>query len=166
MASCKPGQYSLVDFEFARVSDIPILKEWIRNKPKGAKLIFVTNKASHLQTTRASAIGATDIVHHPVEPQVLLDKFLSADSPPSDKSSGALSSLSSDPGNAAIKKSRVVMDAVGTLQGIFASACTGDQIDSSAVNTASDAVVGQVEATGLNAWINVVRTHHSLKYQH
>jgi putative nucleotidyltransferase with HDIG domain len=166
LASCKAGQYSLVDFEFVHVSGIPVLKEWIRNKPKGAKVIFVTNKASHLQATRALAIGATGIVHHPVEPQVLLDKLLNGNAPSADKSSGELSSLSSDPGNAAIRKSPAVMAAVGTLQGIFASACTGDQIESSAINTASRAVVGQVEATGLNAWIDVVRTHHSLTYQH
>jgi CheY-like chemotaxis protein len=97
LASCKAGQYSLVDFEFVHVSGIPVLKEWIRNKPKGAKVIFVTNKASHLQATRALAIGATGIVHHPVEPQVLLDKLLNGSAPSADKSSGELSSLSSDP---------------------------------------------------------------------
>jgi putative nucleotidyltransferase with HDIG domain len=59
-----------------------------------------------------------------------------------------------------------VVAAVGTLQGIFSSACSGDPIDASAVNTASDTVVSQVEASGLNAWIDVVRTHHSLTYQH
>jgi putative nucleotidyltransferase with HDIG domain len=166
LTSSKPDQYSLVDFEFVDVSSIPALKEWIRGKPDGAKIVFVTNKASHLQTTRAFAIGATDIVHYPIEPQILLDKFLNGNSPSADKDTGELSSLASQSGNAAIAKCPGVTAAVGTLQNIFSSACSGDPIKASAVNSASDAVIGHLEASGLNAWIDVVRTHHSQTYQH
>src|ERR1044071_1055933 len=67
LTSSKPGPYSLVDFEFMPVSGIPALKEWIRAKSNDAKVVFVINRASHLQTTRAFAIGATDIIHYPVE---------------------------------------------------------------------------------------------------
>src|SRR5262245_52703698 len=88
LTASAPGQYSLVDFDFDRISSIPALKEWLRGKPDGAKVIFVTDKGSHLQTTRAFAIGATGIVHHPIEPQALLDKFLSANAPPPDKNLG------------------------------------------------------------------------------
>ena len=38
--------------------------------------------------------------------------------------------------------------------------------DSNAIQSASDAVVGQVEAQGLAAWIDTVRAHHSQTYQH
>jgi putative nucleotidyltransferase with HDIG domain len=163
LTSCKPGQYSLVDFEFADINGIPILKEWIRGKPDGAKVIFVTNKASHLQTTRALAIGATGIIHHPIESQVLLDQFLGTSA---DKNRNPLSSLSADPGNATIRKIPAVIAAVNSLRGIFSSACSGDPIDHPAISAASDAVVGQLEARGLDKWIDVVRTHHSQTYQH
>jgi hypothetical protein len=77
-----------------------------------------------------------------------------------------LLSLSSDPGNAAIRKVPAVVAAVNRLRGIFSSACSGDPIDHPAISAASDAVVGQLEARGLDAWIDVVRTHHSQTYQH
>src|SRR5262245_25907203 len=65
LTSGRPGPYSLVDFEFVEVAGIPVLKEWIRRKPGDARVVFVTSKASHLQTTRAFAIGATGVVHYP-----------------------------------------------------------------------------------------------------
>src|SRR4029079_14649813 len=137
LATCKPGQYSLVDFELVDIKGIPILKEWIRNKPDGAKVIFVTNKASHLQTTRAFALGATGVVHQPIEPHILLDKLLGASSPAASESSNALAALSSDPGNAAIRKVRAVATALNSLRGIFWSACSGDPIDHPAISAAS-----------------------------
>ena len=155
IASASPGPFSIVDFNFSNVDSIAPLKDWIRRKPNGAKIVFVTDKGSHLQMTRAYAIGATDVVHRPLEPRVLLGKLL-----------GDVASLSSDPANEAIKKSPGVAAAVDTLQSIFSSACLGEPLDAPAVNNASDAVIGQVETKGINAWIEVVRTHHSLTYQH
>ena len=43
------------------------LKDKLKDRPKDAKVIFVTEKASRLQDTRALAIGATDVIHRPVD---------------------------------------------------------------------------------------------------
>jgi DNA-binding NarL/FixJ family response regulator len=43
------------------------LKEWLKRKPANAKAIFLTEKSSHLQQTRAYALGATDILYRPVD---------------------------------------------------------------------------------------------------
>jgi putative nucleotidyltransferase with HDIG domain len=150
-----PGTYTIVDFDLTDINHIPALKDWLRRKPHGAKVVFITDKASHLQSTRAFAIGATDIVHRPVEPRELIARLL-----------GDVAALSSDPSNEAIRKSPAVTAAVGTLQTIFSSACSGEPLDAPAMNSAGDAVVGQVEMQGLTAWIDVVRTHHSRTYQH
>jgi putative nucleotidyltransferase with HDIG domain len=150
-----PGPFTLIDFDLTNISTIPALKDWIKRRPNGGKVVFITDKGSHLQMTRAYAIGATDVVHRPVEPRTLIAKLL-----------GDVAALSADPANEAIKKAPAVAAAVGTLQNIFSSACSGEAIDAPAVNTASEAVVGQVESKGLNEWIDVVRTHHSLTYQH
>lgn len=150
-----PGPYTIVDFDLNDISNIPALKGWLRRKPRGAKVIFITDKASHLQSTRARAIGATDIVHRPVEPRELVAKLL-----------GDVASLSNDPSNEAIRKSPGVAAAVGTLQNIFSSACCGEPLNAPAVHSAGDVVIGQVETQGLAAWIDVVRTHHSQTYQH
>src|SRR5260370_1262944 len=52
------------------------------------------------------------------------------------------------------------------LRGIFSAACAGTSPDSTAIQSAGDAVVGQIEAQGLAAWIDTVRAHHSQTYQH
>src|SRR4029077_11116903 len=59
-----------------------------------------------------------------------------------------------------------VIVAADTLRGIFAAACTGAVPDQGAIQSAGDAVVGQLEAQGLAAWIDTVRAHHSQTYQH
>src|SRR5689334_5564879 len=61
-----PGQYTLVDIDLNDSSQVLSLKEWLRRKPKDAKVIFVTDKASRLQDARACAIGATDVIDRPI----------------------------------------------------------------------------------------------------
>ena len=51
------------------------LKEWLKRKPANAKAIFLTDKSSHLQQTRAYALGATDILYRPVDGRELLAKL-------------------------------------------------------------------------------------------
>ena len=156
IARSAPRTYTVVDFDFNDIAHIPTLKAWLRRKPNGGKVVFITDKASHLQATRAHAIGATDIVHRPVEvartgrPNCL----------------GDVASLSNDPANETIRKSPGVAAAIGTLQDIFSSACSGEPLSAPAVNSAGDVVVNQVETQGLAAWIDIVRTHHSQTYQH
>ena len=150
-----PAPYTIIDFDLNNTDGIPALRNWLRRKPAGAKIIFVTDKGSRLQLTRAHAVGATDVVHRPVDPRALVAKLL-----------GDIASLSNDNSNEAIKRSPGVAAAVGTLQNIFSSACLGEPLNAPAVHAAGDAVVGQVETQGLSAWIEIVRTHHSLTYQH
>src|SRR5262245_2859425 len=64
----KPDQYNVVDVDLKDSSCLPALKEWMKSKPKGAKAIFLTNKNSRIETIRAYAIGATDVLQRPTDP--------------------------------------------------------------------------------------------------
>src|SRR5471032_1504648 len=52
------------------------LKKWLNCKSKDCKVVFITDKASHVQAIQARAIGATDIVHRPFDAGTLVQKFL------------------------------------------------------------------------------------------
>lgn len=131
------------------------LKEWLGRKPKNAKAIFLIDKASLLQRTRAYALGATDVLHPPIVGRELLAALW-----------GDIASLSADPNNAAIRKSPTVSAAVDTLENIFASACFGGQLNPSSIEVAGEGIISHLETQGLAAWIETVRTHHSMTYQH
>jgi putative nucleotidyltransferase with HDIG domain len=149
-----PGRYTVFDFDFKEISRLAVLKEWLKNKPNGAKVIFLT-EGTHLQDTQAFAIGATDVLHRPLDGRALLTTLW-----------GDVASLSADPANVAIQNSPGASAAVNTLQSIFSAACLGEPLNSQLVQSAGDAVVGQLEAQGLSAWVDTVRTHHSQTYQH
>jgi putative nucleotidyltransferase with HDIG domain len=150
-----PGQYTLVDIDLNDSSRVLLLKEWLRRKPKDAKVIFVADKASWLQDARACAIGATDVIDRPIDGRTLLAMLW-----------GDVAALAVDPSNPAVQHSPGVDAAVDTLQSIFSSACLGAPIDLATIQSTGDAVVGQIEAQGLAAWIETVRMHHSQTYQH
>jgi len=146
---------SVLDIDLENDQSIVRVKDWLKRKSANAKAIFITDKASHLQNTRAYGIGATDVVHRPVQARAVLAKLW-----------GEVSGFAVGPPNETIAKSPAVSSAVDTLQTIFSAACSGEAPDASAINSSGDAVVGHVETQGLTAWIDTVRTHHSLTYQH
>src|SRR5436305_378236 len=67
IGSTVPGQYTVIDLDLSDASHFGALKAWLSRKSDGAKVIFCTDKGSHLQDTRASAVGATHVLHRPVE---------------------------------------------------------------------------------------------------
>jgi putative nucleotidyltransferase with HDIG domain len=153
--SSEPGPLTVFDIDLTNEGPLQNLKEWLRRKPANAKAIFLTDKTSHLQHTRAYALGATDVLNRPLDGRELLVKLW-----------GDVASLSSDRDNEAIRKAPAVSSAVSTLQSIFSSACAGAAIKSSQIESTGAAIVGHVETQGLAAWIDTVRTHHSMTYQH
>lgn len=150
-----PGLATLVDIDLTDDSSLLKLKHWLSRKPAHAKAIFLVDKSSHLQEARACALGATDTLHRPIEGRQLLAKLW-----------GDVSSLSTDPGNSAIRKMPAVCAAVDSLRSIFSAACLGEPLDAALINSAGETVVRHLETQGLTAWIDTVRTHHSATYQH
>lgn len=145
----------LFDVDFSDSPRLLNLKQWLNRKPKDGKVVFVTDKASHIQAIQAKALGATDVVHHPLNAGVLMKKLLaSRDAILRD---GLLDPIKGSPGVGA---------ALDALHGIFSSACLGAPLDPAAINSAGESIVGRIEEHGLRSWIDTVRRHHSQTYQH
>ena len=63
----KPGRFTVVSANLNNSSHLLDLKEWMKSKPKGGKVIFATYPGSRLEATQAYALGATDIVNKPIK---------------------------------------------------------------------------------------------------
>jgi putative nucleotidyltransferase with HDIG domain len=150
-----PDQYTIFDVRLNEDAHLQHLKDWLKQRPKDGKAIFVTDKTSHLETVRARALGATDIVHRPLDRRMLLSKLW-----------GEFESLADAQWDFSAQKSEGVVAAYGALQDIFASACLGSSLNPTLINEASQPLIRQIEKEGLAAWIDTVRKHHSQTYQH
>jgi len=150
-----PGLCTLVDLDLNNVRYVPRLKTWLGRKPNGAKVVFITDKTSRSQAERAFAIGASDIVHRPIQPTELLAKLL-----------GDAETLSGVPPSKEIRNSPGGVAAIGGLRKLFSSAIGGERADFASLHSAGEPLVDELESKGLAAWINTIRTHHSQTYQH
>jgi putative nucleotidyltransferase with HDIG domain len=150
----KPGPFTVVSAKFSNASHLLDLKEWVKSKPKGGKVIFATRPGSRHEQTQAYALGATDVVNSPIDAKELLQKIWSD-----------FAVLGGDPAELSAQGHVGAAAAHDGLQSIF-SICRGGTLDSSKVTTASAAVVDEIESKGLSAWIDTVRKHHSQTYQH
>jgi putative nucleotidyltransferase with HDIG domain len=147
--------YLLFDINFTDSQRLLELKEWLDRKPKDGKVVFVTDKASHVQAIQAQALGATDIVHRPLDANELVEKLLDD-----------FDSISSDDPENLIKQCPGIGTALDALHNIFSSACLDTPLDLAAINTAGESIIGHIEERGLRSWIDTVRRHHSQTYQH
>jgi putative nucleotidyltransferase with HDIG domain len=150
-----PGQYTIVGINLGDIEKVHNLKQWLKRKTKDAKLIFITRSGSRLEAARAYALGATDLVHRPIDVTALLTT-LRCD----------LKSLAAGPPDFQADGSPGLVAAVGALQDVFAAAGVGSPLDQAVIDKAGTAVVEQVRAEGLESWIDTVRKHHSQTYQH
>ena len=121
------GQYTVFDFDLNDTTHLLKLKDKLKSRPKDAKVIFVTEKASRLQDTRALAIGATDVIHRPFDGRALLAKLW-----------GEVQSLADEKPEFADGSGSGVTAAADTLRGIFSAACSGASPDSDAIQSAGD----------------------------
>jgi putative nucleotidyltransferase with HDIG domain len=149
-----PGYHIVIGINLNDLMRIADVKHWLRRKPKDAKVIFIVDKASRLEAARAYAIGATDLLHRPIDAKALLAKL-----------HGDVQLLA-DPSDLPFEKSPGIAAAFGALQDVFASACLGQPLDQAAINTAGEAIVREVETEGLASWVATVRKHHGQTYQH
>jgi putative nucleotidyltransferase with HDIG domain len=153
--AAEPRSCLLFDIDLRDSQRLPKLRDSLSRRPKDSKVVFVTDKASHVQVIQARALGATGIVHRPYDAKVLVKKLL-----------GEFESLSSVDPESPIKQAPGVGAALDALHDIFLSAGCGARLDTVVIDAAGDAIVGQIEDQGLRSWIDTVRRHHSQTYQH
>jgi putative nucleotidyltransferase with HDIG domain len=150
-----PDLYTVIDTSLKDASRLFELKEWVAKKPKDGKVIFVVDKASWMEEARAYALGATHVVHRPINRRDLLAKVW-----------GDFSALAGDDTDFRKESSAGVVKASDTLQTIFSAACFGGYLDSKTINIAGDEIISEIGSQGLSNWIDTVRKHHSQTYQH
>jgi putative nucleotidyltransferase with HDIG domain len=150
-----PDLYTVVDTSLKDPAHLIALKDWMARRPKDGKVIFVIDKTSRLEETRAFALGATGVVQRPLRKRDLL-KSLWGDF--------ALLAREAD-GFRAESPQRVVV-AFDALENIFSTACLGGSLDPQSIHAAGDQVVSQIGDQGLADWITTVRKHHGQTYQH
>jgi len=155
LSKAMPAKYTIVDIDLEDSADLPDLRLWLELRPKYGKAIFAVEHGVRHQAVQAYAIGATDLVDRPVDRSILLATLF-----------GDLGVLGGDPAASPIANSDGISAGIGVLQRIFASAVSGDALDLKIVQTAGGTVVSHIEADGLLHWIDIVRQHHSLTYQH
>jgi putative nucleotidyltransferase with HDIG domain len=151
----EPARHLLIDVDFGRGGRALAAKEWLGRKPKDAKIIVAIDRTSHLQSIQATALGATDVLHRPLNRDALMRMFRG-------EVEAAWADRASDP----ISTSPGVGAAIETLQNLFESACLGRPLDLAAISSTGDAVIGRIEEHGLGSWLDTVRRHHSQTYQH
>jgi putative nucleotidyltransferase with HDIG domain len=151
----KPDQFTIVATGLQDSSRVLDLKEWMKSKPKNGKMIFATSADSRIEAAQAYALGATDILHRPIDAQALL-KILWGD----------FSALAGDSSDFRKQGHPGVAAAHDGMQSLFSSACLGEPLDAAVISSAGAAVVSEIEAQGLTSWVDTVRKHHSQTYQH
>jgi len=151
----KPAKYTLVDLNLADSARLPELRLWLERRPPHGKAIFVIEPCDRRQVIQAYAIGATDVLNRPIDRRMLLTTLL-----------GDFGASVAEPSGVSIAASNGVGAGIGALQAIFASALSGTPVDLKMVHAAGETVVSHIEAEGLARWVEVVRQHHSLTYQH
>jgi HD-GYP domain-containing protein (c-di-GMP phosphodiesterase class II) len=151
----EPTKFTVIDIDLTNGSHLPDLRQWLTGRPSDGKAIFAVKPGSMHQAMQALAIGATDVLEHPLGRKILLKTLL-----------GDLDAMAGNPLPSPLSDSAGITSAVAALRSIFAAVVSGDPIQTKSVQAASAALVSSVESLGLARWIDVVRTHHSQTYQH
>ena len=134
----QPEQYTVIDSGLGEAARLQELKEWLSRKPRHGKVICVVDKASHIEATRAFAIGANDIVHRPLKRDDLLSKIW-----------GDFTELSRGTSDFHAADAEGVVAAADALKSIFSVACVGGHLDAKALNSAGEQVIAQIGVGGL-----------------
>lgn len=151
----RPALYNVFDIKLKDAARLLTLKDWLANKPKGGKALFLIERGSHLEIIRANAVGASEVLHRPVDRQQLMAGLF-----------GELGALHRVGANGAFDRSTGVGAAVDALQCVFAAICAGAELDAGFIEQAGQRIVQQIGTQGLDDWLGTVRKHHSQTYQH
>jgi putative nucleotidyltransferase with HDIG domain len=151
----EPPKYTIVDINLIEEAHLTDLRQWLTRRPAGGKAVFVVDHGVMRQAVQAFAIGATDILEHPLNRKALLKTLL-----------GDIDSMTAAPLAPELIDSAGIAAAMGALHSVFAAVFSGEAIEMKSVEAAGEALASNIEAEGLAQWIETVRKHHSQTYQH
>ena len=150
-----PEPYLVFDINMHDGRHLVEIKEWLKRKPKDGKVVFVIDETSRSEKIQAHALGATDVIHRPINGKALLTLLW-----------GDFNSLVLDTSAPPLRSIPGVGPAFDALENVFSSACLGAPLDLQKVHSAGEVLFDCIESEGLGSWISTVRKHHSFTYQH
>jgi putative nucleotidyltransferase with HDIG domain len=152
-----PDLYTVVDTSLKDSERLLDLKQWISRKPKDGKVVFVVDKNSRIEVARAHALGASAVLHRPINRRQLMAEIW-----------GDFGRLTSSIETEKFRAENApgVVAAFDALQNIFSSSSLGGAVDPVEINAAGDKILAHIGEQGLGGWIAAVRKHHSQTYQH
>lgn len=95
LGDINPERNVVFDIDVLACPDIREIKQWLANRPKGGKVIFVVDKASWHAQAQAAALGASSICNRPLNGDALMKILWGDFNPMKDNNSPPL--LRSDP---------------------------------------------------------------------
>jgi putative nucleotidyltransferase with HDIG domain len=153
--SADPTKYTFVDIDLGDSSNFSDLRLRLKPPPEARVVIFAVDEGVRHQAVQAYALGATDLVHRPIDGPTLLKKLL-----------GDIGTLLGEAATLSNGRSAGVAAGVGALHSLFATACLGAPLDPASIDQAGETVVSNIEDEGLLQWMGIVRNHHGQTYQH
>lgn len=154
ISSAAHTPHMLVDIDLKNAGQVAAIRNWLQNRPRKSRAIFVVNRGSHLDSLRASAAGATSLLARPVEAAMLAWALLGEGKP----SRNFLEYFDeSEPS---------VAPGTEALRNIFEAAISGTMPDLGLIHAASGEIAQKIEEEGLVHCLDEVRKHHSQTYQH
>jgi putative nucleotidyltransferase with HDIG domain len=151
---CSPSDAVVVTADLRVVENIAALKQVFGKITHIRRRIFVIDQKARLFAVQAYALGATQVLVNPVDPENLLAQLCdsrSGEAGPDDASHGAGETAAAG----AI--------AIGSM---FSAVLTGKPIDIRGAKGAGRGIADNIAEDGLTNWLDTVRRHHEGTYQH
>jgi putative nucleotidyltransferase with HDIG domain len=150
-----PEHHVLFDIDILKSPGIPEIKRWLARRRGGRKVVFTVDKTSWHARAQAAALGASGVCHKPLDARALMAILV-----------GEFGSLTDGGSQPMLRSFPGVGPVLDALEKIFLSAYAGTPLDLKVVDFAGSALMQSIAETGVGAWIDVVRSHHSRTYQH
>jgi hypothetical protein len=134
LADAADDQFLLFDVNLGNRAQVQEIKGLLARRSKTRRIVFAVDKTSRAEKIQAYTLGATDIIHRPVNGRALLRVLL-----------GNFASLSMDKSAPALRSIPVVGTALAALENIFSSACLGAPLAFEKLQTAGEELVKCIE---------------------
>ena len=131
-----PEPYLVFDINMHDGPHLIEIKEWLKRRPKDGKVVFVIDETSRSEKIQARALGATDVIHRPIDGKALLTLLW-----------GDFDSLAVDTSDPPLKSNPAVGPAFDALENVFSSACLGAPLDIQKLHSAGEVLIDCIEFT-------------------
>lgn len=144
----------VVRVDLSVVENISALKAISVRISQIPKRVFLIDQRTRLAVVQAYALGATDVLTHPVSQVQLLNKLADGDS----QSVAPLKPGSSE--------QEAASAGAASIASMFSAVMSGSPLDVAGARSAGRKIADSVAEDGLSNWLTTVRRHHEGTYQH